>query len=247
MNLLVRTRTLLKLLAVLGPGGALRYVVARFLLRRPHVEVRLPGAPDVLRLRRGTTDFDVFHQIFVRGELDAPIPRPNTILDCGAYTGISTVYLARKFPQARIIAVEPEAGNFAMLERNTARYPSVERLNKAVWSSETSLDVVGGDGAHSFRVVEQVNGGGGVPSISLSTLVQDARLSEIGLLKMDIEGSEREVFANATRDWLDATRAMLIEVHESVAPGALQAIRLATAEFGESRSGEYLVLTRCRP
>src|SRR5688500_9271809 len=100
MRLLVQTRTLMKLFAVLGAGSALRYVAARFLGRGPYVVVRAPGAPDVLSLRRGTTDFDVFHQIFVRGELDAPVPAPATILDCGAYIGIPTVYLARKFPEA---------------------------------------------------------------------------------------------------------------------------------------------------
>jgi len=42
------------------------------------------------------------------------------IIDAGANIGAVTVYFALKMPSARIVAIEPAADNFAVLERNTA-------------------------------------------------------------------------------------------------------------------------------
>jgi predicted O-methyltransferase YrrM len=44
------------------------------------------------------------------------------ILDCGANIGLSSIWFARKYPRATVIAVEPESENFRMLTMNTAEY-----------------------------------------------------------------------------------------------------------------------------
>ena len=60
--------------------------------------------------------------IFVLREFALPVKvEPKLIIDAGAYTGLSTLYYATKYPGAKIIAVEAESSNFEVLERHTSR------------------------------------------------------------------------------------------------------------------------------
>lgn len=61
-----------------------------------------PQAAYPLYLRPGTSDRDVFRQIFIEEEYGL-IPKNNshkvsTVIDCGANVGITTVYLVTIFP-----------------------------------------------------------------------------------------------------------------------------------------------------
>ncbi len=44
---------------------------------------------------------------------------PKTILDLGANCGLSVAYLAARFPQATVAAVEPSIHNYAVAGMNT--------------------------------------------------------------------------------------------------------------------------------
>src|SRR5262249_12200769 len=47
----------------------------------------------------------------------------HTIVDCGANIGLTALYLASAYPNARILCVEPDPANFALLQRNTRNEP----------------------------------------------------------------------------------------------------------------------------
>src|SRR5260370_35941728 len=86
------------------------------------VRLMVPGPAVEVWLRLGTTDIAVFNSIFRREEYGLRIPAlPKVIVDAGAYTGLSTVYFALKYPDACIIALEPSPYNFDLLELNTAK------------------------------------------------------------------------------------------------------------------------------
>src|SRR5262245_15773023 len=66
-------------------------------------------------LRTHTSDLLVFEQVLYREEY-APLKglgEPRLILDCGANVGYTSVYLLNHYPHARLIAIEPDAGNAA--------------------------------------------------------------------------------------------------------------------------------------
>lgn len=74
-----------------------------------------------IRLRRGSTDFNVLEEIFVTrvyGRFAGLLANSGTILDLGANVGLSTIFLARAAPKAVVVAVEPDRGNFEMLVEN---------------------------------------------------------------------------------------------------------------------------------
>ena len=76
-----------------------------------------------MHLREGPTDRQVFEEVFVERVYVpylamTPDPTRGGIVDLGANIGLSAVFLARAFPRAPMVAVEPDAGNFAVLLEN---------------------------------------------------------------------------------------------------------------------------------
>lgn len=196
-----------------------------------------------MNLRPGTSDASVWQQVYAEGQY---IPlrdlTPAVVVDLGAYTGISTCWFAETWPDAWIIAVEPDPGNYAELVRNVARFNGrVWTCPWAVWSRPTrhlALDpATAGEGREwSRRYHEHPDG------TTIGVTVDMLTSERIGLLKCDIEGAEAEVFAGAP--WLDRVDAIVIELHERYAPGVTDLFMRAIAgDFDVVYSGE---LTICR-
>lgn len=71
-----------------------------------------------------------------------PTAESPLIIDCGANMGVSVLYFSREYPTARIVAFEPEAEIFSVLQKNIAAYglTNVEMHQKAVWDRVTELE-----------------------------------------------------------------------------------------------------------
>ena len=63
-------------------------------------------------------------------------------MDAGAYTGLSTVFFANRFPDKKIIAIEPDKENYAMLIKNTHKYKNVKAYHAAVWNRNTTVVII---------------------------------------------------------------------------------------------------------
>jgi FkbM family methyltransferase len=206
--------------------------------------IRLPGMRWPLYLRARTSDLRAFQQVFIDGDHDVPLPAaPRTIVDAGANVGFASVAFAHRFPEARVIALEVEAGNYAMLQRNVAPYPNVRALHAGLWSHRTTLQIVNpSDDAWAFRVSE----GGKVPALGVTDICALFDTDHIDLLKVDIEGAELEVFSNHAERWIDRVSWLMIELHDHLRPGCSKALAQATdGRFTtQPRLGEYHVLAR---
>jgi hypothetical protein len=74
------------------------------------LELRVRGVDLPIRLRRRTSDFDVFRQIFLCRQYALRPKEPvEYIVAAGANIGLASVYLLRRFPLARVIAIEPDS------------------------------------------------------------------------------------------------------------------------------------------
>ena len=113
-------------------------------VRVSKVQVVIPGTDYEVCLRPRTSDIPTFVQIFVSREYDTP-DLPNTaevIVDLGANIGLATVFFGLKYPEARILSIEPEAGNFAVMTANTAALGDrVRRRPTAVWTRDGLIDL----------------------------------------------------------------------------------------------------------
>jgi FkbM family methyltransferase len=152
--------------------------------------------------------------------------------------------LKERWPESAIIAVEPDASNFAILERNCSSLSSVELVQKGIWGTSCRLRVRPGSTAEAWALQFEPSvgeGSGGVAAESVPMLLAQIPGGHCDLLKLDIEGAETNVFRQNDLSWIDSVSVILIETHSSAASDAVQA---AANKFAlKSRQvGEKLML-----
>ena len=185
--------------------------------------LKLKGYSHEFSVRGNRSDPLVFLQIFVEQEYDIALEHivAPTIIDAGANVGYTSIYLANRYPNARIIALEPEKENFDQLIENTVKYENIHAMNCALWSKQATLSIEnGGTGDWGFTVVEKEScEGDSISAIDVSTLMSNFNVAKIDLLKVDIEGSEKVVFSFSA-GWIDSIDRIIIESHDGLIEGS---------------------------
>jgi FkbM family methyltransferase len=217
----------------LGTFNGIRWCLTKVLarvgvpgMRRVNIQPPDVSHPVEVRMYPSSDDF-VFDQIFVQHEYRAALEAVDDarfIVDLGANVGYASVLFATAYPSARILCVEPDPGNYAQCAKNIAPYGNrIEALLGAVWAFRSKLTLakgVGCDGRDwSTQVLQSADPttadveAWDMPALmELSGTHQNSR-PDIDILKIDIEGSEAEVFAADTDRWLHLVRNICIEFH----------------------------------
>jgi FkbM family methyltransferase len=213
--------------------------------------LRSPDAKHAVAIRAGTSDIDVFRQIFVEREylfLD-DLRDVGSIVDCGANIGCSSAWFLSRHPSARIVAIEPDADNFRQLCENLQPYGDRATLVEgAVWSERTGLVVVRGafgDGRQWATQVRPCRAGESCDLVAFDMRSLFALLGDeaIDLLKVDIEGSELQVFKDPGADWMSRVRNAAIEIHGTQEERTVSAA-FRPDVFHRSTSGELTAFRR---
>ena len=212
------------------------------------IKLNIGSLPHSIFLRNKTYDVFIFYQIFIKEDLLFDYKPPvSTILDCGANIGLATLYYQKKFPGARIISIEPENDNYELLLRNTKDYSNIITLKTGVFSEDCDLNVVDiGEGEASYRIMRNPGPWKIIQTVkcrSINSIMKEFLFPEIDILKMDIEGSEKEcLFANDI-EWLQKTKHFLLEIHENIHPGITNKIlELIPSSSKISTHGEYTII-----
>ena len=223
------------------------------------ISVVIPNTNYEVSLRLSTSDIPTFDQIFVRHEYRSPnLPGlANVIVDLGANIGLSTVFFGIMYPSAKILSVEPDAGNFALMSANTAVLGErVQKQHAAVWMQDGFVNLHTEDdrgsplGAWGVQVSDRIgNSTGSVRCHTLTTLLDQAGFATVDILKVDIEGAELELFSHGAAEWLPRINLIIIETHDWFRPGSDAAVRNAIHPMFEElpRSGENLFFRRKVP
>jgi FkbM family methyltransferase len=202
-------------------------------------------------LRAQTVDVDLAERIFLDHQLDLPVDgEPAFIVDAGANIGLTAAYFASRWPKARVVAIEVEAGNFALLERTVAPYPNVTPMLAGLWSGPSELVISNPDAEESWAfMAEEAGAAPGarsttVPALGVPDLMRQFGVERIDLLKIDIEGAEREVLGADAWAWLGRVGCTAVELHDWFIPGCRAALDRAVAGLPLQRTelGEYTVL-----
>ena len=231
---------------LLGCRGLMAFLMGKATRTQPLVKIRVPGIRHPVYVRACTTDASVYAQVLVEKHYEFELPiNPRFIIDAGANIGLAAVYFANRVPDATIVAVEPEAGNYAMLCQNTALYPQIRPLRAALWSENCRLHLFDpGQGSHGFQIRSDSAGSGAVDAVTVDYLLQQAGMEGVDLLKIDIEGAEKEVF-EASAGWRGRMLAVMAELHENLKPGCNAAFETATAHLdGHAAKGETIAKYR---
>ena len=208
----------------LGISSLIRLQIQKLWLRvkrGAHAKLTSKYARFPLLCRPRTNDLAVFHQIFVDREyrcLDH-LKQAEYILDCGANVGYSSAYFLTAFPDAKLVAIEPDSENFALLKKNLAPYGDrAMAVKAAVWSHPTTLTFESNtleEGQEWGRQVKTADIGEEalVQAIDIGSILDQFGFEKISILKMDIEGAEANVFASNYGEWMEKVESMIIEIH----------------------------------
>jgi FkbM family methyltransferase len=192
--------------------------------------------PYPIILRDNYSDKAIFKQVFLEQQYnlkeDTLPSRVTTILDGGGNIGLAAVYFARLYPEAEIVTVEPESNNFGILEQNTSFYRNISCIKGGIWHTNEPLHILDADAmAGSFAVGSGSGQGAFIPGMTIDSIVREKGWGRIDILKLDIEGAEKEVFSANSRPWLDITRILIIELHDRYRPGCTKAFFGALQEY----------------
>ncbi|WP_035667929.1 FkbM family methyltransferase [Flavobacterium sp. 83] len=207
-------------------------------------------------LRPKSSDLLVFHQIFTFKEYDMNLGfSPKFIIDAGANIGLAAVFFSNKFPEAKIMAIEPEKSNFEMLQKNTKEYKNVS-LKKMALSNQFNF---------SFNVVDKGFGNWGfiteiqdskrkinvidtVKTITIDEIMIEYNLEYLDLLKIDIEGGEKQLFESNYENWLPKTKCIIIELHDGITNGSSKSFfkAISNYDFSYFNRGENLMFINNR-
>lgn len=210
--------------------------------------------------RSGTSDFVTFQEIFFNEEYrlarDIPVADVRGILDLGANVGLAARWFLLRFPDARIVGVEPDAANAALARRNLMAI-GPDSQNRVIHafaggvSRNAFLSSSGDYDANEGMLQDTpVTGRVAVPVLTGGELCELAG-SALDIAKIDIEGSEKELL-EADVAWLRDFRWIFIEVHDPLDERWLASIvsrRLPTWEVARTErrhAGAFLAFLRNR-
>jgi len=206
----------------------------------PPVELRFRSLRKPICVRPGSDDVETAIQNIVRGEWGRfREPRsPTWIVDAGAYIGDTAAYFLSRFPEARLVALEPNAESYALAARNLAAYGArAVLLREGLWSSEGSL-ASSGRSTSAFLGVE----GETVAVTTVDALLRRFEIPRIDILKLDVEGSEAAILGDEAHEWLSRVDLLLLEPHGADGESRVRAT-LRRAGFRISR---YRSVLYCR-
>lgn len=198
-------------------------------------------------LRKETSDFETLIQVGIYREMDLPIAldRP-VIFDAGANIGLATRYLKMQYPDAQVVAIEPDPENYEMLVRNTEGLKGVSCVKGGVWWREQKLAIANkSDAAWAYRTEEsEVSNEESIMAFTIPSLLDQFGHEKIDILKLDIESAEMPVLQHST-SWMGRVNSLLVETHDDVSPGCRLVSYVATKDFPyEKQLGEKIFFSR---
>ena len=217
---------------------------------------KAPGArhPVVMRVG-GSSDPEAFDQIFVDAilaEVVAEVDAPRVIVDLGANVGYSSVFFLNAFPDAFVLAVEPDPQNANICAQNLAPYGDRARvMQAAVWSHSTRLVLSRGTFRDGKEWATQVrparpDESPDVTAIDMPSIFPMCPQPIIDILKIDIEGSEVTLFGPSAGSWLKSVRNFCVEMHSQEALDNVEEV-LRNFNFKYIQCGEYNVYLNLNP
>lgn len=180
------------------------------------------------------SDVGTLKQVFVKREYDLGVAnaaaarvaaayaricasgRRPVIVDAGANIGAASLWFHRLYPDAAIVAIEPEPDNARILRANLAPLPRATVLEAAIAGESGHVAVR--DGATGWDVTTRRSATGGITAITMAEALATVSDGTPFIAKIDIEGFESDLFAGDC-SWIDAMTMIIVEPHDWMHPG----------------------------
>lgn len=150
----------------------------------------------------------------------------HTVFDIGANVGMFSLAARVRFPEAHIIAVEPQVKNFEVLSNHTKLWPNTTCINAVLGTSSDVYYKMGHGPSHSHHTFVTPSKSfplsalgrdyvlsDGMAQVTPATLAETYGLHDL-LVKIDTEGAEDCLVDDAeSNDILHRTRYVCMELH----------------------------------
>jgi FkbM family methyltransferase len=177
--------------------------------RRLHRLVTKDGATIFYRRERG--DLQGIREIFNDEIYRLPDgAAPISLVDLGANIGLATVWLCATYGIRHATAVEPDAANVAILERNCAANEIPCDIRAAAVGPESGTARF--QSGTSTNLGQLSTTGVATAVIGIGELLSSVEF-EPSLLKMDIEGAESALLRMVNPSWVTAFEYVVGELH----------------------------------
>lgn len=209
------------------------------------IKAKIPDSDIYISLRPLLPDLNTFDEIFIDHNYDFNCESAEYIIDAGAHIGLAAVFFACKYPEAKILSIEPEDSNYEILVSNTKQFPNIKTIKAALWNHRTLVSITNSKAASwAFQVTEAADNNETI-AINVEDAMYELDTDYIDILKMDIEGSEKEVFQDCS-SWIDRVKFIILELHDRYYPGCTQAMENAIKgrNFLRQKHGENTLLTQ---
>ncbi|MCF6410794.1 FkbM family methyltransferase [Pseudalkalibacillus salsuginis] len=210
--------------------------------------IKASGIKEMLYFRKDSTDFDTFKYVFHKKEYRLPTLtfQPKWIIDGGANVGYTSVYFAEQFPNAKIMAVESEPSNVEVMKENIRNYDQIKLLHAGLWNKNTFLkvkDVGLGEWGMMVEETERAEQGS-FKAVTIDSIAANFGMEEIDILKLNVEGAEKELFSQGYESWLSKVKILIIELHDRMKPGCSRAFYKAIRpyNFATFKRGANVIL-----
>lgn len=159
---------------------------------------------------------EIFYQKCYTPDHGFVIKENYTVVDLGANIGVFTLFAASHASKGRIYSVEADKKEFKRLNENVANndLKNILTINAAI------SDTVGEVNFSNGRITDKKKRRGKkyyfegkIKSITINELLKRYEIKKIDFLKMDIEGTEYNIFNN--KDWLDNVNMIAMELHKA--------------------------------
>lgn len=193
------------------------------------ITLSLRGRQIVLEAASAVNALEIYQEMFqhnYHGVLTDFVPdeQTRTVVDLGANYGFFALWVKEHAPDATIICVEPNKYVFPFLEWNLRHCNNCIILNKAVSNC---------DGRQTFDFVRQVPSIAGktlsqierswldksfietqeVETVCLERLFKEQNINSVDILKVDIEGSEKDLFDSLDIKAVMKVKRIVVEWH----------------------------------
>jgi FkbM family methyltransferase len=184
--------------------------------------------------RKNTKDYETFEEVFVDNIYNLPLPiQPKTIIDGGANIGLATRFFKMKYPDATVATIEIDKQNLSMIEKNTKGLTHVEIIKKGLYNKKAFFKVEDPFNATNSFVIKEVseNDQYDIESVTIQDIMDSKQWDSVDLLKLDIEGAEKQLFDSNYQSWLPKVQVIFIETHDRMIPKCSITVMKALDEF----------------
>ncbi len=200
-----------------GNFSLLESIKIYFALKKHKDKVYLNKRKHSIFFRKDTKDHETFEEIFISKIYNLELTfKPINIIDAGANTGFASLFFKFKYPQSEIVALEIDKGNIKMINKNLKNHKRLEIINKGLYNKSSFFKVENPYNATNSFIIKEVskNEDFDIESITIDKILEYKKWNTIDILKIDIEGAEKELFEKNYENWLPKVKVIFIETHD---------------------------------